>query len=73
MAHKYPLAKPMLLLKSKIDVKDKQIDVKMQIRGAEFLKLKKSDKILQKIIKNIFGKDYHIEITEEINLKDVQK
>ncbi len=73
MAHKYPLAKPMLLLKSKIQVTEDRIDVKMQIRGAEFLKLKKTDKALEKLIKNIYGKDYHVEIEEQIDPADVLK
>ena len=58
MTHKYPLAKPMLLLKSKIEVSDKIINVKMHIRGAEFLKAKKTDLILQKMIKNILKRIY---------------
>ena len=73
MAHKYPLAKPMLLLKSKIDVNDKQINIQMHIKGAEFLKLKKTDKRLQKIIKNLLGKQYNINIEEKINEDDLQK
>ena len=58
ITHKYPLAKPMLLLKSKIEVSDKIINVKMHIRGAEFLKAKKTDVILQKMIKNILKRIY---------------
>ena len=34
MAHKYPLMKPMLLLKSNIQIKDNIIQVKMHIRGS---------------------------------------
>ena len=46
MAHKYPLTKPMLLLKSDIDVVEKNIIVRMHIKGADFLKAKKTDKEL---------------------------
>ena len=60
MAHKYPLMKPMLLLKSDIEVTENEIYVKMHIKGADFLKAKKTDKELQKVIKNLFGKDYHL-------------
>ena len=73
MTHKYPLAKPMLLLKSKIEVSDKIINVKMHIRGAEFLKAKKTDVILQKMIKNILGKDYKIELEEDIDKEEIRK
>ena len=73
MAHKYPLAKPMLLLKSKIEVTNNTIDVKMRIRGADFLKAKKTDKTLEKLIKNIFGKEYHIQIEEDISPEYIKK
>ena len=71
MAHKYPLMKPLLLMKSDISVKDNVIDVKMHIKGAEFLKAKKTDKELGKIIKNLFGADYKIELRECINENEV--
>lgn len=73
MAHKYPLAKPMLLLKSDIEVLDKEIKVYMHIKGADFLKAKKADKELQKIIKNLFGKDYVVDITEKISEEDIKQ
>ena len=43
-AHKYPLMRPMLLLKSDVSVEGKEINVKMHIKGAEFLKAKKTDR-----------------------------
>ena len=65
MAHKYPLMKPMLLMKSDICVDNNIINVKMHIKGAEFLKARKTDKELENIIKKIFGLDYKI-VLEEI-------
>ena len=73
MAHKYPLAKPMLLLKSNINVEENNIEINMHIRGAEFLKAKKTDKRLQNLIKNIFGKEYNIEIKENIDPEYIRK
>lgn len=67
MSHKYPLAKPMLLLKSDVEVKEKTIYIQMHIKGAEFLKAKKTDKELQKTIKNLFGQEYAISITEQLS------
>ena len=55
MAHKYPLTKPMLLLKSDVVVEGSKITVKMHIKGAEFLRAKKTDKELIKVLKNLFG------------------
>ena len=60
MAHKYPLTKPMLLLKSDVEVNGKEITVRMHIRGAEFLRAKKTDKELIKTLKNLFGEEYKV-------------
>ena len=73
MAHKYPLARPMLLLKSDIDVDENEILIKMHIKGADFLKAKKADKELAKLLENIFGIKYKIEIVEEISKEDIRK
>ena len=56
MAHKYPLMKPLLLLKSQVEVKENKINVYMKIRGADFLKARKLDRELQNVIFNLFGK-----------------
>ena len=71
MAHKYPLARPMLLLKSDIEVNGTDILIKMHIKGADFLKAKKADKELTKLLENIFGVTYKIEIVEEITKEDM--
>ncbi len=73
MAHKYPLAKPMLLLKSDIEENDTQINVKMHIKGADFLKAKKTDKELEKVLKNLFNKEYKINLEEELSKKDIEE
>ena len=71
MTHKYPLMRPMLLLKSKIEIIENNINVMMQIKGADFLKARKLDKELEQVIKNIFNKDYKINIEEKIKKEDV--
>ena len=38
MVHKYPLMKPMILVKSTIEVHDNIITVNMKIKGADFLR-----------------------------------
>ena len=72
MAHKYPLTKPMLLLKSDIEIKNKDIVVKMHIKGSEFLKAKKTDNELAKVLKNLFGNDYKIELIEELSKEEIK-
>ena len=73
MAHKYPLAKPMLLLKSDIEVTENEIKIYMHIKGADFLKAKKADRELQKLINNLFGKEYIIDISEKLSEEDIKQ
>lgn len=73
MSHKYPLAKPMLLLKSDVTVEEKTIHIKMHIQGADFLKAKKTDQELQKTIKNLFGEEYIIDLTEDLSKKEMSE
>ena len=67
MIHKYPLMKPMILLKSTIEVNDKNILVKMKIRGADFLRGRKLDRELERVIKNLFEYNYKIEFVEVLD------
>ena len=73
MAHKYPLMRPLLLLKSGIEVKDNKINVYMKIKGADFLKARKLDKELENVIVNLFGKKYNINIEERITEAEIEK
>ena len=73
MAHKYPLTKPMLLLKSDIEVNDRDILVKMHIKGADFLRAKRTDKELVKVLKNLFGIDYTVELTEDVSREEIEE
>ena len=70
MAHKYPLMKPMLLMKSDIEIQDNTINVKMHIKGAEFLRAKKTDKELENVIKKLYGKEYKIQLEEIFKKED---
>ena len=72
MAHKYPLTKPMLLLKSDVYVENQDIIIKMHIKGADFLRAKKTDKELIKVLKNLFGVEYKVELVEELSNEDIK-
>ena len=72
MAHKYPLMRPLLLLKSKIEVTEKAINVYMKIKGADFLKARKLDRELENVILNLFGKKHIVNIEEKITEQEVQ-
>ena len=73
MAHKYPLMRPMLLLKSDVSVEGKEINVKMHIKGADFLKAKKTDKELEKVLKNIFGVEYKVNLIEQLSKEEIKQ
>ena len=73
MAHKYPLMKPMLLLKSDVEIDGKDILVKMHIKGADFLRAKKTDKKLEQVLENLFGQKYNINLREDISKEEVEK
>ena len=73
MSHKYPLMKPMLLLKSNIEVKENEVNIKMHIKGADFLKAKKTDKELEKVLKNLFGREYKVNIEEQLSNREIQQ
>ena len=73
MSHKYPLMKPMLLLKSDVEVNGNEINIKMHIKGADFLKAKKTDKELEKVLRNLFGKEYKVNLTEELSKQEIEE
>ena len=70
MVHKYPLMRPMILLKSTIEVIDKKIIVNMKIKGADFLRARKLDRELERVMNNLFGYNYRVEFVENINKED---
>lgn len=73
MVHKYPLMKPMILLKSTIEINQNKITVNMKIKGADFLRARKLDRELERVIKNLFSYNYKIEFIERINEADEKK
>lgn len=73
MAHKHPLMKPILLMKSTIEVKNSNINVKMHIKGADFLRTRKTDKQVEITIKNLIGKEYKINLEEQISKEELTR
>lgn len=70
MVHKYPLMRPMILLKSTIEVQKTKIIVNMKIKGADFLRARKLDRELERVMNNLFNFKYKIEFLENINEQD---
>ena len=59
-----------VLPKSTIEVNDKNILVKMKIKGADFLRGRKLDRELERVIKNLFQYNYKIEFIEVLDEND---
>ncbi len=70
ISHRYPLAKNMLFNKSDMEVEGDNINVKMHIPGRQFLKAKKADVEIENTIKNLFGKKYKVQLTEQVTDED---
>ena len=70
MVHKYPLMRPMILLKSTIEVQKTKIIVNMKIKGADFLRARKLDRELERVMNNLFNFKYKIEFLQNINEQD---
>ncbi len=70
MARKYPITKSMLV-KSTVEIKENELQITLPVKGADFLKAKKFDKALGKLIKNMYGKEYRINLLEDINEEEV--
>ena len=70
MVHKYPLMRPMILLKSTIEIEQNVITVNMKIKGADFLRGRNLDRELERVIKNIFNQSYKIKFVEVLNEQD---
>lgn len=47
--------------------------VRMHIAGAEFLKAKKTDKELERVIHNLLGKDYTVELFEQVSKQELER
>ena len=73
MAHKHPLMKPILLMKSTVEIENNNINVKMHIKGADFLRTRKTDKQVEITIKNLIGKEYKINLEEQISKEELTR
>ena len=72
MSVKYPLVR-VLLHNSKIEIQENVITVTIYVNGVEFLNARGFDKILQDILKSLYGKTYKVKYVEEIKEEEIQK
>ena len=72
MSVKYPLVR-VLLHNSKIEIQENVITVIIYVNGVEFLNARGFDKILQDVLKSLYGKTYKVKYVEEIKEEEIQK
>lgn len=72
MAVKHPLTK-VLLQNSKVKEEDNVVTVTVFVNGVDFLKARGFDKVLENILKNLYGKTYKVKYLEELNAEEMQK
>lgn len=73
ISNKYPLMKSILMSNSEIETDNNIIKLKINIKGADFIKSKKIDVVIVNLIEKIYGKRYKIEIIENIKEDGLQK
>ena len=71
MARKYPVTKSMLV-KSTVEMNENNLKILLPIKGADFLRAKSFDKELGRLIKNLYGQDYKIELIENISEEELK-
>ncbi len=72
MAQKHPMTRA-FLQGSTIAIDGKSMNVFLSLKGKEFLTAKKFDAILQKVLRDIFGKTYQVSYIENISDEILQK
>ena len=72
MAQKHPMTRA-FLQGSTIAIDGKSVNVFLSLKGKEFLTAKKFDAILQKVLRDIFGKTYQVSYIENISDEILQK
>ena len=69
---KYPLTKA-ILINNSAEINEKNILIKLAVKGEDFLVASGFDKIIEKSILDFYNKEYKIKITENIDEKLVKK
>ena len=62
-----------ILKNSHVALKDNQVTVTLEVKGADFLYARKIDKDLQHLLKNLYGRNFLIKYIEDINVDALQK
>ena len=62
-----------ILKNSKIDIKENNAIVTLEVKGSDFLYARKIDKDLERLLKNLYGKNFRVKYIEDINVESMEK
>ena len=62
-----------ILKNSKIEIKENNAIVTLEVKGSDFLYARKIDKDLERLIKNLYGKNFRVKYIEDINVESMEK
>ena len=62
-----------ILKNSKISIMDNEAVVTLVVKGAEFLYARKIDKDLERLLKNLYGKNLKVKYIEDVDLESIEK
>lgn len=71
LASRYPLTE-VLLKNSKIQEKEKTLEVILPVKGKDFLVAREFPKILETVFKSIYGKEYKVMFREELSKETLE-
>ena len=62
-----------ILKNSKIDIKENNAIVTLEVKGSDFLYARKIDRDLERLLKNLYGKNFKVKYIEDINVESMEK
>lgn len=71
LSAKYPLTK-IILKNSKLDIKEKKMNIILPVKGAEFLTARGFNKILEQIFFSVYKKTYKVNFMEKLSEETVE-
>jgi len=72
LGYVYPVSKP-ILETSTIEIDNKNLNVILDVKGAEFLEARGFEKILETLLKNYYNANYRVKYIEKLSMEKLEK
>jgi len=72
LGYVYPVSKP-ILETSNIEIDNKNLNVMLDVKGAEFLEARGFEKILETLLKNYYNANYRVKYIERLSQEKLEK